>query len=277
MTASLILALIIIAGLGVLALVLIFFGGSKRNKQVKYAKDKQSPKNAEEKVSAKSSSAPSNQHKEPFISDDGISLTADEAIVRPKLSANKEVDSTIASLGFNALDDLLPEPETTAVKKTTDANTSIITPTEFNANTKKKSVGQDIIVLYVMAPAEQPFVGYELLQAVTTAGLRFGKMDIFHYQDDDQPEKVLFSLCSAVEPGIFDVANIGALVCPGLSLFMRISATENPKAVFNLMLETAGQLADDLAGYVCDEKRQPLTDEKLHEYLHLVAKSAVHT
>lgn len=265
MTASLILALITIAGLGILALVLIFFGGSSKHKQAKPLKDKQVAKKAEEKAAAKSvvTNNTSSPHKEPYISDDDLPLTVDEVIIKTNISINDKVDPAISSLGFSALDDLLPE---------TENNISTVTPVEFNSAPKKKPTSQDIIVLYVMAPEGQPFVGYELLQAVTSAGLRFGKMDIFHYQDDDEPTKNLFSLCSAVEPGSFDIANMGALICPGLSLFMQISATDNPKAVFNLMLETAGQLADDLAGYVCDEKRQPLTDEKLHHYLNIAAR-----
>jgi cell division protein ZipA len=271
MTASLILALITIAGLGILALVLIFFGGSKKH-QAKYAKDKQVKKKEEENPANKAATTnSSHSSKEPYISVD-LASTTEEIIVKPKAKSHEKIDPALTSLGFSALDDLLPEPEVKTTSAITETTNDKITPIEFNSAPKKKTSTRDIIVLYVMAPVNQPFVGYELLQAVTAAGLRFGKMDIFHYQDDEKPENVLFSLCSAVEPGSFDIANMGALICPGLSLFMRISAVENSKTVFNLMLETAGQLADDLAGYVCDEKRQPLTDEKLHEYLRLAAK-----
>jgi|GEM_PF-6347675 len=266
MTASLIMALITIAGLGILALVLIFFGGSKKPQQAKPVKERPVTQKPEIKPVAKSVEPSVAQHKEePYISEKALPASEAEIIEKTNSVASEETDLAIASLGFSALDDLLPEVAEDA---------AIIAPAEFNSASKKKlSNNQTILVLHVMARERQPFVGYELLQAVNAAGLYFGKMDIFHYYDEDEPEKVLFSLCSAVEPGSFNIANMGALVCPGLSLFMRVDATENPKAVFNLMLETAGQLADDLAGYVCDEKRQLLIDEKLHEYLEIAARS----
>jgi len=280
MTASLILSLVTIAGLGILSLVLIFFGSSKKPQQAKPVnKEKPVAKKLDEEKSAPRAAANNAaQHKEPFISADDadLILVEKELIVKTPIPAVEEVDPAIASLGFSALDDLLPEPTEQATIASLENDTSIIAPAEFNSSPKNKikSNNQTILVLHVMARESQPFVGYELLQAVNDAGLRFGKMDIFHYYDEQDPENILFSLCSAVEPGSFNIANMGALVCPGLSLFMRVGATGNPKAVFNLMLEAAGQLADDLAGYVCDERRQPLTDEKLHDYLKLTMEQS---
>ncbi len=269
MTANLILALMMIAGLGILALSLIFFGGGKKNKQASYAKDKSKAKKADEKPAPKTAShfGQHNPHKEPFISDNTVE-PEDYVIVKSIPAAEDSVDSAIASLGFSAIDNLLAEPvEPLITAPIEQASGIVIAPAKFNTAPQKKTITQDIIVLHVLAPEELPFLGYELLQAVTAAGLQFGKMDIFHRFDAENPALVLFSLCSAVEPGCFDMANIGALTCPGLSLFMRISAVENPKVVLNTLLETAWQLAEDLGGYVCDEKRQPLTDEKLHKLL----------
>ncbi len=259
MTAGLVLALIIIAGLGVLALALIFWGGSKKNRQASYSKEKKKGKRIEDKelIKDKHVSGHLNEGKEPFISNE--------------LPTVDKIDSAIASLGFSAIDDLLVQPESLTTAKVDSNYSTLVAPVKFNSVSKQKIIEKDILVLHVMAAPERSFVGYELLQAVTAAGLQFGKMGIFH-RFDEAGEQVLFSLCSAVEPGVFDMANMGALSCPGLSLFMRVSAFTNSKTIFNLMFETAAQLAEDLAGHVCDENRQLLTDERLHEYIKIAAQ-----
>lgn len=121
-----------------------------------------------------------------------------------------------------------------------------------------------ILTLYVMAAPGERFIGYDLLQAILAAGLRFGEMGIFHRfaSINNTSDRKLFSLASAVEPGTFDIHNMGAASSPGLILFMQASSNQSiddSLNSFSLMLEAAQSLVDDLDGVLLDSKREPLT------------------
>lgn len=136
--------------------------------------------------------------------------------------------------------------------------------------TQTKAKPLKYIIINIFAKPGEKFVGYELLQTLLAAGLRFGEMSIFHrYIDVDGKTIKLFSLARATEPGIFDINNMGAVNCNGLSLFLQVS--ENPKLnvkAFDTMLATAELLAEELNGIILDEKRQPLTMSRIDAYRH---------
>lgn len=123
---------------------------------------------------------------------------------------------------------------------------------------------QDLIILTLLANKERPYVGYELLQALLASGLRFGKMQIFHrYQQLNGTGPIIFSMASIVQPGTFELSKMGGFACPGLTMFLRVSQQQNLSESFDLMLDTARQLTDDLGGDVCDENREILSNGKI--------------
>ena len=148
-------------------------------------------------------------------------------------------------------------------------------PNEAQITLKPPPPPPPIITFYVMAEEEKPFSGYELLQAILSIGARFGEHQIFHrHQEKTGHGPVLFSIASAVKPGTFDLSKMGGFSTPGLSLFFCVGDVEDPVTVYELMLQTAGQLVEDLGGHVLDEYRQLLTPtkvvtqrHKLREYL----------
>ena len=114
-----------------------------------------------------------------------------------------------------------------------------------------------------MAKKGSCFESYDLLQAISAAGLQFGEMNIFHHYQNTAVGKVsLFSLVSANKPGDFDLNNIAEISCTGLMLFMDIGRVPDPQYAFKLMLDAAQQLAEDLDGSL---RGDPLTlwNEKL--------------
>jgi cell division protein ZipA len=129
----------------------------------------------------------------------------------------------------------------------------------------------DYIILQLMAPKQRPYRGYELIQTLSSAGFHYGKMNIFHYYADPLEKKeLLFSLASAIEPGTFDLDHIGEINCPGLCLFMSIRKVNAARTAFELMLETAQILIQDLGGTLCDKQLRPLAGDDLsHYYLQL--------
>jgi cell division protein ZipA len=119
--------------------------------------------------------------------------------------------------------------------------------------------GRDVLALYIMASKGNLFQGYELLQTISINNFRYGKMQIFHYYENsaDFNSPIVMSLANAVEPGFFNLNEMGTFSSPGLVLFMQLDEADDLMERFYFMLETAKQLADDLGGEVLDDARKP--------------------
>jgi cell division protein ZipA len=129
-----------------------------------------------------------------------------------------------------------------------------------------------MLMVFLLAKENRQFAGYELLQTVLAAGLRFGEGQLFHrHQFSNGQGPVLCSLATATATGVFDLQNIGALSVRGLCLYMHPS--KNPgidKERFSIMLDTARQLSEGLDAHVLDDQRKPLTEERIVRYYHLL-------
>lgn len=134
---------------------------------------------------------------------------------------------------------------------------------------KEKQSTTDIIVLYIMAKAEQKFPGDKINSAAKANRLIFGEMNIFHRLSDDGES--IYGLANMIEPGSFDPENIHDLHTPGLTLFMQISEVADPEAAFIDMLQCAYHMAEMLDGQLCNRRRQPLTQSDAEQYRELVA------
>lgn len=137
---------------------------------------------------------------------------------------------------------------------------------EIHIKETSANLTESLIILHLLATEERPYAGYELVQTLSSAGFYYGAMNIFHYYEDQNEKKPrLFSLASAIEPGTFDLTHIAEILAPGLCLFMSLK-DKNALTNFELMLETAQLLIQDLGGQLCDGQRQPLTDYILTHY-----------
>lgn len=136
-------------------------------------------------------------------------------------------------------------------------------------NTEEAAASSNYIAVRLMAAKGSAYVGYELMQALLSAGLRYGSRNIFHYYEEDETdEKILFSLASAVEPGTFELSQMGSITCPGLTLFMEYSNNNqtNPLNILTLMLDTARQLCEDLGGQLLNDNLKPLTEHDVKKW-----------
>lgn len=131
----------------------------------------------------------------------------------------------------------------------------------------KNDPGQSIM-MFLLAKENRQLAGYELLQTVLAAGLRFGEGHLFHrHQQANGQGPVLCSLAAATASGVFDLQNIGAFSVRGLCLFMHTSGNSTIDAErFAIMHETAKQLSDGLDTYLLDDMRRPLNEESLARY-----------
>lgn len=126
----------------------------------------------------------------------------------------------------------------------------------------------DPVMIFLSAKENRQLAGYELLQTLLAAGLRFGEGQIFHrHQHPNGQGPVLCSLAAATSDGVFDLQNIGAFSVRGLCMFMQASGNPTIDAErFAIMLDTAKQLGEGLDAHVLDGQRRPLSDASLRRY-----------
>lgn len=120
----------------------------------------------------------------------------------------------------------------------------------------------DIIVLYILAKGDRPLIGSQVNSSAQAMGLRFGAMNIFHYQSDGRR---VFSLANMLEPGAFDADTIHDLKTTGLTVFMQIQSGK-PLDDLTEMLQRSYQLAGLLDARLCNHKRKPLTEQDAENY-----------
>ena len=146
-----------------------------------------------------------------------------------------------------------------------------------NSKPLMQDMMKDLLVISVMAKPGEQFASYDLLQAITSAGLQFGDMNLFHYYSYIDPTNApLFSLASATEPGEFNMDRIGDFTCIGLSLFTNLRDQNDPLFAYEVMLKTAEQLADDLHGLMCAGQKTPWSAEMEERYKQKVLRYQAH-
>ncbi len=145
-----------------------------------------------------------------------------------------------------------------------------LTPSQptVQAETKNPSPAAETIMIFLLAKSSRQLAGYELLQAVLSAGFRFGDGGLFHrHQFPNCQGSVMCSLAAATPTGVFDLQNIGGFVVHGLCLFMQISGHREVDAErFDMMLDTARTLSDSLDTHLLDELREPLSENSIARY-----------
>ncbi len=148
--------------------------------------------------------------------------------------------------------------------------------TEERSTNQETDDKNEVIVITLIADEAHPYSGYKLLQSLLAAGLRYGKWEIFHYhQEKNGHGPILFSLASISNPGTFDLAKMRAFSTPGLALFIRLSKLSAPATALDIFLRTTNQLVSELGGTICDEKRIPLTEQKIAYWHSIVTETNI--
>ena len=135
-------------------------------------------------------------------------------------------------------------------------------------NAPREASAPALLMMFLLAKDNRQFAGYELLQTVLAAGLRFGEGQLFHrHQLPNGQGPVLCSLAAATATGVFDLQNIGAFSVRGLCLFMH--STQDPEVDaqrFAVLLETAKQLSEGMDAHLLDDQRKPLNAARIARY-----------
>ena len=165
-----------------------------------------------------------------------------------------------------------PEQGTLALDNEPVAKPAVTAPQKVQAKEKpeerpKKSPQQEVLVIHLMTASNQTCSGQLLLDALLEQGLRYGEMKIFHrHTDVNGSGPVLFSLANVLKPGTFDLANMGQQELAGVTLFMTPSELEKPAEVFDLMIQTAENIAEKLQLNMMDESRSSMTKQTIDHY-----------
>lgn len=124
---------------------------------------------------------------------------------------------------------------------------------------------EQIIQIYITAESTRQFTGPDLLQALESADMHHGAMKIFHYHGPDKKHatRALFSLANIHEPGTFEIDAMERFTTNGLVLFMQLPAEIGGDIAFEIMLDTAHNLAYLLGGELRGADRKPLDTEGL--------------
>ena len=129
----------------------------------------------------------------------------------------------------------------------------------------------DVLVLNVVANESDELSGAELLPILLTLGFKFGEMNIFHRHSSSAGHgEVLFSLANMVKPGTFDIDNMEQFTTTGISLFMTLPHNNGNLDTFNLMLNAAAKIAEELSGQVLDGNRSTLTNQLTRHYVERI-------
>ena len=127
----------------------------------------------------------------------------------------------------------------------------------------------DLVTLYLLSKDEL-LSGDMINSAAYANGLSFGEMNIFHRLDEN--EQPLYSMANMMKPGSFDSENIHKLKTRGLVLFIQLADLKYPVDALHDMLRCAYRMADMIEARLCNDKRQPLTEQDANAYRALAAK-----
>lgn len=133
------------------------------------------------------------------------------------------------------------------------------------ASTESAMPEEMLLALTVMAAEGAVFNGKAVRNALNEQDLHFGDMQIYHRFSTHSRNRIIFSVANVLDPGHLIPDRMLALQTPGLMLFTQLPGAINGMAMFDAMYECAQQLATRLDGHVCDQRRQPLTEQALED------------
>lgn len=122
-----------------------------------------------------------------------------------------------------------------------------------------------VLVLTVMAKSNNFFDGKLIKRILDGSGLKIDENGIFQFHMTGKKDAV-FSVVSAIEPGVFDVETLADYKTPGLSFFCQLPGPLPNKDMFRIMQMKALNIAEKLGGKLCDDKRNLLTEQATAHY-----------
>ncbi len=130
----------------------------------------------------------------------------------------------------------------------------------FAAPSPNAAEQQRIVTIRVCAVGETRWSGAQLMTALEMHGLAFGRYQVFHRRHVDG--RSLFCAASLVEPGTFDISQMGSQEFRGVTLFAVLPGPTAPLDTVDELLRTARGLAEELSGMIQDAKGMPMSPQR---------------
>lgn len=113
------------------------------------------------------------------------------------------------------------------------------------------------IIALRLAAASDRFAGQQLRDTLEAEALQYGRYDVFHRLHDDGAS--IFSVASMVEPGTFDLEQMGMVRYPGVTLFAQLPGPVAGVQALQELVACGKRLQAVLGGTLQDERGVPLT------------------
>jgi len=192
---------------------------------------------------------------------------ADEAVSEPRARSPEWQDSDTSHetpADEPSVEETVPPTVTTEVEEDTARRSPAEQSSSQPLAGANRPEAREVIVINVLARADDEFTGTALKHLFEACGLEFGDMDIYHrHEAADTTSPVQFSVANAVEPGTFKPKDMPTLTTPGISFFMSMPGPSNSLQAFEFMLETAQCVVRNLGGELKDERRSVMTPQTI--------------
>lgn len=178
--------------------------------------------------------------------------------VRPSPVRRGRVEPTFHDDDDAALTEELPasEPPAAAPAASMDAPTLAMSDTPPPRRIERRK-----IIALRLAAASDRFVGQQLREALEAESLQHGKYSVFHRLHDDGAS--VFSIASMVEPGTFDLEQMGTARYPGVTLFAQLPGPVAGVEALQELVACGKRLQASLGGTLQDERGVPLTVHRI--------------
>jgi cell division protein ZipA len=133
----------------------------------------------------------------------------------------------------------------------------------FSAQEESPADVPDLILQINVRAKKTPFDGVAIEKAMHETGLLLSDVQIYQRLSSDGSKKVLYSVASMVEPGIFPAKDMTDFETPGLTLFAQLPGPSDGMMIFSDMLYTAERLSAMLLGDLQDGSHSALTKQTI--------------
>ncbi|PSU84030.1 cell division protein ZipA [Photobacterium phosphoreum] len=155
---------------------------------------------------------------------------------------------------------IIPEPEITPEPE-------VILEPEVLPEPEPEPLPPTYLSVCVHARKGKVLRGPSLFACLERNGLIFGENSVFHrHADLAGTEPVIFSVTNLLNPGTFPETNYQHFETPGIGFFLMLPCYGKASSNFNMMLQTAQQIADQLNADVMDQDRVMITPNRIAAY-----------
>lgn len=199
------------------------------------------------------------KQKEPTLGNiDDLEAPENEPQLRAEPEESLRSNTSFTVSGSNPLD----EPQAQA-----DVEHSADAEPELDEIEHHYEEPEEVLVINIMAPSGEYFSGGAILDACIEEGMRFGEMNIFHrHRDIEGRQPIIFSMANIVMPGTFNIQEMDRFYTPGVSFFLALPCSGKSMDAFDLLYNTAKNLANYWGGELKDENRSVLTQQTVEHY-----------